>query len=105
MKPSSDIEMSTSVCSWRLRPPLAAKLIARAWPSRLENRQVAVQLPLRHLDAVVLPLLPLDLHVAVEDVLAEGAQHELRFGRQLDRLAKRLGQLLYPQPLPFLGTD
>ena len=43
----------------------------------LQNREVAVELPLGHLYAVVLPLLPLDLHIAVEDVLAEGAQHEI----------------------------
>ena len=34
----------------------------------LEDGQVAVQLPLRELDAVVVPLLALDLDVAVEDV-------------------------------------
>src|SRR5918999_1867746 len=56
--------------------------LSRLWPPQApsEYRQVPVQLPLGDLDAVVLPLLPLDLHVAVEDVLAEGAQHELRLG-------------------------
>jgi hypothetical protein len=43
----------------------------------LEDRQVALELPRSDLDAVVLPLLALDLHVAVEDVLAERAQDEL----------------------------
>ena len=31
-------------------------------------------------------------------MLAEGAQDELRLGRELDRLAERLGELLDPQP-------
>ena len=39
--------------------------------SALEHRQVAVELPLRDLHAVVLPLLALDLDEAVERVLAE----------------------------------
>jgi hypothetical protein len=43
----------------------------------LEDREVPVELPGRDLDAVVLPLLALDLDVAVEDVLAERAQDEL----------------------------
>ena len=42
-----------------------------------DDRQVAVELPLRDLHAVVVPLLALDLDVAVERVLAERAQHEL----------------------------
>ena len=65
----------------RLSDPAAA---ARPVPirdptptGRSEDRQVAVELPLGHLDAVVLPLLALDLDVAVEHVLAERAQHEL----------------------------
>src|SRR5829696_9888406 len=67
-----------------------------------ENRQVAVELPLGHLDPVVLPLLALDLDEAVEDVLAEGPQHQLRPGRQLDRLTEGLRELLDPQPLPVV---
>src|SRR4051812_35978208 len=42
-----------------------------------EDGQVALELPGGDLDAVVLPLLALDLDVAVEHVLAERAQHEL----------------------------
>src|SRR5919107_6238723 len=67
-----------------------------------EHRQVALELPGADLDAVVLPLLALDLDVAVEHVLAERAQDELGLGRDLDRLAERLGQLLDPEPLPLL---
>src|SRR4029453_11709534 len=73
--------------------------------NRLEDREVPVELPLTHLDPVVLPLLALDLDVAVEDVLAESAQHELGLVRQLDRLAERLGQLLDAEPLPLLRSD
>src|SRR5687767_14801419 len=72
---------------------------------RLEDRQVPVELPLRDLHAVVLPLLSLDLDVAVEDVLAERAQHELGLRGQLDRLAERLRQLLDAEPIPLLRTD
>src|SRR4051812_16662918 len=63
---------------------------ARAGAS--QDRQVALQLPRRDLHAVVLPLLALDLDVAVEHVLAERPQHELGFRGQLDRLAQRLGE-------------
>ena len=42
-----------------------------------ENREVALKLPRSDLDAVVLPLLALDLDVAVEDVLAQRPQDEL----------------------------
>src|SRR3954453_19072600 len=55
--------------------------------SRSEDGQVAVQLPLGDLAPIVLPLLALDLDVAVEHVLAEGAEDELGLGRELDRLA------------------
>ena len=44
---------------------------------RLENRQIALKLPRSDLDAVVLPLLALDLDVPVEDVLAQRPQDEL----------------------------
>src|ERR671937_1811966 len=73
-------------------------------PNQLQDRKVPVELPLTHLHPVVLPFLPLDLDVAVEDVLAEGPQHELGLVRQLDRLAERLAQLLDAEPLPLLGT-
>src|SRR3954449_11554436 len=70
-----------------------------------EDRQVAAQLPGRDLDPVVLPLLALDLDVAVEDVLAEGPQHELGLRGQLDRLAERLRELLDPQPPAVVGRQ
>ena len=44
---------------------------------RLEDRQIALKLPRSDLDAVVLPLLALDLDVPVEDVLAQRPQDEL----------------------------
>ena len=80
------------------------------WPSklpqaRLKNRQVALELPGSDLDAVVLPLLALDLDVAVEDVLAERAQHELGLGGDLDRLAQRLRQLLDAEPAALVGRE
>ncbi len=73
------------------RPPSSERVRTRASgdalahlsdaPDRLsdpsEDRQVAVELPLGDLHPVVLPLLSLDLHVAVEHVLAERPQHEL----------------------------
>src|ERR1700735_2710226 len=71
------------------------------WPplsSCSEDRQVALELPWSDLDTVVVPLLSLDLDVTIEHVLAEGAQHELGLGGQLDRLAQRLGQLVDPEP-------
>jgi len=36
-------------------------------------------------------------------VLAEGAQHDLRLGGQLDRLAERLRKLLDPEPPALIG--
>src|SRR4051795_86816 len=66
--------------------------------ARSQDRQVAVELPRRHLHAVVLPLLALDLDVAVEDVLPEGPQDQLGLRGDLDRLAERLRQLLDPEP-------
>ena len=55
------------------RPPARRRATHRG----LQHRQVALELPGRDLDAVVVPLLALDLDVAVEHVLAEGAQDEL----------------------------
>src|SRR6185437_15341105 len=52
---------------------------------RLQHRQVALELPGRDLHAIVVSLLPLDLDVAVEHVLAEHAQDELLLRGQLDR--------------------
>jgi hypothetical protein len=61
-----------------LRGPMPEPVRAEAFPKNgLQHRQIAVELPLRDLHAVVVPLLSLDLDVAVEHVLAERAQHEL----------------------------
>src|SRR3954447_25686567 len=73
-------------------PEAVAVGMAGGLPS--EHGQVALELPGADLHAVVLPLLALDLDVAVEHVLAERAQDELGFGGDLDRLAQRLGELL-----------
>src|ERR1700742_1086325 len=67
-----------------------------------EHGEVALELPRADLHAVVLPLLALDLDVAVEHVLAERAQDELGLRRELDRLPQRLGELLDPEPAPVL---
>ena len=80
------------VLHWRLVPRAPDRL--RAVPGTLQNRQVAIQLPLGDVHAVVVPLLALDLDVAVEHVLAERPQHQLGLRRQLDRFAEALRQLL-----------
>src|SRR5204863_2641748 len=54
----------------------------------LQDRQELVELPLRELRAVVLPLLALDLDEAREHVLTESLQDQLRLSRDLDRLAQ-----------------
>src|SRR5690349_9227491 len=79
---------------WRVRAILCARGELRKPSfaySRLEDAEVAVELPARDLHAVLVPLLALDLDEALEHVLAEGAQHELGLGGDLDRLAQRLG--------------
>src|SRR3954465_4376336 len=81
-------------------PEAVAVGMAGGLPS--EHGQVALQLPGADLHAVVLPLLALDLDVAVEHVLAERAQDELGLRRDLDRLAEGLGQLLDAEPLSLL---
>src|SRR5207248_9963530 len=83
--------------------PLALHRRGRLAAGRSENRQVSVELPARDLDAVLVPLLALDLDVALEHVLAERPEHELRLRGQLDRLAERLRQLLDPQPAALVG--
>src|SRR3954453_9298141 len=84
-------------------PEAVAVGMAGGLPS--EHGQVALELPGADLHAVVLPLLALDLDVAVEHVLAERAQDELGLRRDLDRLAERLGQLLDAQPPALLGRQ
>src|SRR3954449_12674465 len=81
-------------------PEAVAVGMAGGLPS--EHGQVALELPGADLHAVVVPLLALDLDVAVEHVLAERAQDELGFRRDLDRLAESLGQLLDAEPPALL---
>src|SRR5207248_4196181 len=56
----------------------------------LQDAEVAVDLPLRELDAVLVPLLALQPHVRVVDVVAERAPHQVGAGELVDRLAERL---------------
>src|SRR5687768_1164984 len=67
--------------------------VGEPWvPPRLQSGEILLLLPLRDLDAVLVPLAALELDVAREDVLAERAPHEIRLGELVDRLAERLGQ-------------
>src|SRR5436305_7300548 len=70
-----------------------------------KNRQVLVHLPLGELDAVLVPLLPLQLDVAVEDVRPERRPHELRLRQLRDRLAERLRQGDDPAVRTLLGRQ
>src|SRR5258708_38937925 len=72
---------------------------------RSENRQVLLHLPVGELDAVLVPLLPLQLDVAVEDVRAEGLPGELGTGELVDRLAQRLGEGDDPALAALLGGE
>src|SRR2546421_12985328 len=87
---------------WWTNPKRPGTADARAF---LQDRQVPIELPARDLDPVVLPLLALDLDVAVEHVLAERAEHELRLRGELDRLAEGLGQLLDALALSLVGRQ
>src|SRR5262249_12742124 len=49
---------------------------AAAWTNDLQDSQVLLHLPVGQLDAVLVPLLPLQLDVPVEDVRAERLAHE-----------------------------
>src|SRR3954452_13965120 len=77
----------------------------RGCPALLQNREVAFKLPRSDLDAVVLPLLALDLDVAVEDVLAEGAEDELGLGGDLDRLVQRSRQMPDADPAALVRAE
>src|SRR4051794_30023258 len=85
-------------CTGAWPPRARSRARCRRRPRGSEDRQVAVELPLGDVHPVVVVLLALDLDVAVEHVLAERAQDELGLGRQLDRLAEALGQLLDAEP-------
>ena len=96
----------------RARPPRGrllhgARLRARLpahWSEPPQDREEVLDLPGRHLDAVVLPLLALDLDEAPEGVLTEDRSTSLRLGRDLDRLAERLGELLDAALVALLGV-
>src|SRR5262245_39245467 len=87
---------------WTGRCPVKS---ANEFPGRLEGAQVPLLLPLRDLDAVLVPLPSLELDVAWEDVVAERTLHELRAGELLDRLAERLRQRHDPALLPLVGRE
>src|SRR3954447_20768277 len=109
LMPWSSVAFSTPIAaSWSPGGPQTPSPVIRIAPSRggaprcprngrrrprprSQDRQVSVQLPRGDLHAVVLPLLALDLDVAVEHVLAQRAQDELGLRGDLDRLAERLG--------------
>src|SRR5439155_10331348 len=58
----------------------------------LQHGEIPLELPARQLNAVLVPLLALELDVAVEDVRAERFAREFRLGQCVDRLAEGLGQ-------------
>src|SRR5581483_1575617 len=71
----------------------------------LKNREVLLHLPVGELDAVLVPLLPLQLDVAVEDVRAEGPADEVGARELVDRLAERLRQRDDPPLAALLGRQ
>src|SRR5262245_45662730 len=78
---------------------------AAAWINDLQDSQVLLHLPVGQLDAVLVPLLPLQLDVAVEDVRAERLAHERRLRELVDRLAERLGEGDDAALTPLLGGE
>src|SRR5207342_2069611 len=87
-------------CSARLAPQPSVDY-ALFSALALQDCQIAVELPLRQLDPVVVPLLALDLDVALVDVIAERPLHQLRAGELLDRLAERARESDDPALVPF----
>src|SRR6266511_2335009 len=71
----------------------------------LEHCQVPLLLPVCELYAVLVPLLPLQLHVALEDVRAEGLPRQIGVRELGDRLAERLGQSRDSPLVPLLGRE
>src|SRR6185437_5394736 len=69
---------------------------------RLEDGEVLLELPVRQLDAVVVPLASLQLDVAVEDVRSEGLSRQVRLGQRVDRLAQGLRERDDAPLLPLL---
>src|SRR4029079_18525336 len=67
----------------------------------LERRQVALELPLAHLHAVLVPLVALERDQSVAQLEAERLLDQRRLLGQVDRLAERLGQRLDPERVPL----
>src|SRR4051794_20741805 len=82
----------------RTRPPIPESRAS-------ENGQKLLDLVRRDLHPVVLPLLPLDLDEAIERMLSEHPQDQLRLRRDLDRLAERLRQLLDAAAVALLRSQ
>src|SRR5260370_29369394 len=72
---------------------------------RSENGEVLLHLPVGELNAVLVPFLPLQLDVAVEDVRAEGLLRQLGARELVDRLAERLGEGDDPALTPLLRRE
>src|SRR3970040_64553 len=98
MSRAKPAKRASSGCS-RARDPHSRVPVLR---TKLERREVLLLLPLGDLDAVLVPLLALELDVAREDVLAERPPHEIRRRELVDRLAERLGQGDDPALAPLL---
>src|SRR5664280_461320 len=81
------------------------------WPAsradfrRLQGGQVALDLPVRELDAVLVPLLALEADVVVEDMAPERLLYQAGVGHLLDRLAQRLRQRDDAALLALLGRQ
>src|SRR5436190_622951 len=92
----SPARTAPSICEWR------SDSNGRSVAAPSEHRQVPLELPAADLDPVLLPLLALQLDVALEDVVAERLADELGAGEDLDRLAQGLRQLHDPARLALV---
>src|SRR5215470_18455268 len=89
-----------SAVSWLRQPQRRSESNICAFS---EHGQVSIELPARQLDPVLVPLLSLELHVAVEDVRPQRLSGQLRFGEGVDCLPERLGQGDDPSFAALLG--
>src|ERR687895_895357 len=89
-QPVNDRELHTQPTVGRQLVPRfkgeAATRLASYSPRPSKNREVVLELPRRQLHAVLVPLLALDLDVAVEDVRPERRTSELGLSELVDRL-------------------
>src|SRR5688572_24468405 len=83
------------------RPALPILRVSTTVVQSLQGAQVLLLLPLRDLDPVLVPLAPLELDVAREDVVPERGLHQLGAGERLDGLAERARQRDDPAFMPF----